>query len=91
MLSKHQLMISDFYNIPFGNVKKINFIETEKYVLHYENLQLYLKLRLKLTKKYYVLAFNLSQWLKINIKINKQKGIDAEKMVTRMKKHCTRS
>ena len=58
MLSKHQLMISDFYNIPFGNVKKINFIETEKYVLHYENLQLYLKLRLKLTKKHYVLAFS---------------------------------
>ena len=51
-------MISDFYNIPFGNVKKINFIETEKYVLHYENLQLYLKLRLKLTKKHYVLAFS---------------------------------
>ena len=60
MLSKHQLMISDFYNIPFGNVKKImpNFIETEQYVPHYENLQLYLKLRLKLTKKHYVLAFN---------------------------------
>ena len=36
MLSKHKLMISDFYNIPFGHVKKItpNFIDAEKYVLH---------------------------------------------------------
>ena len=36
-----------------GNVKKLvpNFFDKEKYVLHYENLQFYLKLALKLKKK----------------------------------------
>ena len=42
-------MISDVYNIPIGNVKKFKkklktFFDKEKYVLHYENLQLHLKL-----------------------------------------------
>ena len=42
-------MISDVYDIPIGNVKKLKkklktFFDKEKYVLHYENLQLHLKL-----------------------------------------------
>ena len=55
MLYKCKLMISDFNNIPFGNVKKLvaNFFDKEKYLLYYENLQLYLRLGLKL-KKYIV-------------------------------------
>ena len=36
MLSEYQLNIADLYNIPIGNVKKLNFGE-EKYVIHYEN------------------------------------------------------
>ena len=42
-------MVSDFYNILIGNVKKLvpNFFDKEKYVLHYENLQFYLTLGLK--------------------------------------------
>ena len=38
--------------IPIGNVKKImpNFFNKEKYVLYYENLHFYLRLRLKLKK-----------------------------------------
>ena len=38
--------------IPIGNVKKImpNFFNKEKYVLYYENLPFYLRLRLKLKK-----------------------------------------
>ena len=42
-------MVSDFYNILIGNVKKLvpNFFDKEKYVLHYENLQFYLALGLK--------------------------------------------
>ena len=41
-------MIADFYNIPTGNVKRLvpNFFD--KIELHYENLQLYLKLGLDL-------------------------------------------
>ena len=52
MLSKYQLMISDFYNIPIGDVKKLvpSFFNKEKYVVYYENLQLYLRLGLKLKK-----------------------------------------
>ena len=44
MLSEYQLKISDLYNIPTGNVKKLvpNFFDKEKYVLHHEKLQLYL-------------------------------------------------
>ena len=56
MLSEYQLKIVDFYNIPIiipidglynvsiGNVKQLvpNFFDKEKYVLYYENLQIYL-------------------------------------------------
>ena len=54
-MSDYQLIIADFYNIPIGNVKQLvpNFFDREKYVLHYEILQLYLRLGLKL-KKYIV-------------------------------------
>ena len=46
-------MIADLYNILIGNVEKLvpNFFDKEKYVLYYENLQLYLRLGLKLKNK----------------------------------------
>ena len=52
ILSEYQLKIADLYNIPIGNVKKLvsNFFDKEKYVLHYKNQQLYLRLEIK-TKK----------------------------------------
>ena len=52
IMSECQLKIEGLYNIPIGNVKKLvpNLFEKEKYVLHYENLQLYLRLGLKLKK-----------------------------------------
>ena len=52
MLSEYQLKITDVHNIPIGNVKKLvpNFFDKKKYVVHYENLQLYLRLILKLEK-----------------------------------------
>ena len=46
-LSFCQLKIADFYNIRIGNGK--NFIK-ERCLLHYENLQIYLRLGLKLKK-----------------------------------------
>ena len=59
MLPECQSKIADLYNIPIGNVKKLisNFFDKEKYVPHYENLQLYLRLGLKLKK--YVTYQNL--------------------------------
>ena len=50
MLAGYQLKIADLYNIFIGNIKKLvpNFFDKEKYVLHYENLQLYLSIWLKL-------------------------------------------
>ena len=43
MFSNYRLKIVYFYNIHIGNVKKLvpNFFDKEKYVLCYENLQLY--------------------------------------------------
>ena len=52
--------ITDFYNISIDNVKKLvrNFFGKERYGLHYENLQLYLRLGLKLKNAHRVLEFN---------------------------------
>ena len=55
MLSEYQLKNSDLYNIPIGNVKKLlpSFFDKEKYVLYFENQQLYFRLGLR-PKKYIV-------------------------------------
>ena len=82
ILYEYQLKIIDLYNIPTGNVKKLvlNFFDKKKYVLHYEKLQLYLRLRLKLKKKIHsVLEFNQSQWLKPYMKFNTQMRKETEK------------
>ena len=56
ILSGNQLKIADLYNIPIGNVKELvsSLFDKEKYVIHFENLQLYFRLGLKLKKKYIV-------------------------------------
>ena len=45
-------MIADFYNTLIRNARKLvsNFFDKEKYVLHYENLQPYLRLESNLQK-----------------------------------------
>ena len=50
ILSIYQYKVPDFKTIPIGNVKKLvpNFFDKEKYLHHYENLWLYIRLRLKL-------------------------------------------
>ena len=80
MLSEYQLKIADLYNIPIGNVKKLvpHLFDKEKYVIHYKNLQLYLRLGLKLRKIHRVLEFNQSHWLKPYIEFNTQKRMETE-------------
>ena len=56
-----------------------NFFDKEKYVIHYENLQLYLKLGLKLKKIHHVLEFIQSQSLKPYIKFDTQKRMETGK------------
>ena len=53
MLSKYQLKIADLCNIRIDNVKKLvpNYFDKEVYVFHYENLELFLRLGLKLKKR----------------------------------------
>ena len=77
MLSEYQQKISDLYNIPIGNVKKLvpNLFDKEKYVIHYENLRLGLKLK----QIHRILEFNHSQRLRPYIEFNTQKRIEAGK------------
>ena len=60
MLSSYQLKTADFYNIPTDFAEKWvpNLFYKEVYVLHHENLQLYVRLGLKLKKINPVLEFN---------------------------------
>ena len=46
MFTNYQLKIADLYNIPNDNVKNLvpNFFDKEKYVIHYENLQLRIRI-----------------------------------------------
>ena len=52
MLFNYQVKIADLYNILIENMKKLvsNFFDKEKFMLHYRNSQLYVRLGLKLKK-----------------------------------------
>ena len=74
MLSEYQLKNADHYNTTIGNVKKLvpNFFDKKKYVIHYENLKLYLRLGLKLKNIHRVLEFNQSQWQYVEFNTQKE-------------------
>ena len=55
-----------------------NVFYKEKYMLDYENFQLYLGLGLKLKKTHQVLEFNQSQWLHRKIKAEKSGDKDGK-------------
>ena len=68
-LSEEQLIAKiDAYK----SVEKLvpNLRDKKKYILHYRNLQLYIKIGLKLSKVHQVLSFKQKQWLKPYIEHN---------------------
>ena len=76
MLSEYKLNIADLYNVSTGDAKKLvpTFFDKKKYLLHYENLQFYLRLGLKLKEIHLALEFSQSQCLKSYIEFNTKKN-----------------
>ena len=85
MLSNQQLNIASFYNISIDTIKKLvpNGFDKQKYVLLYQNLQLYRKLGLKL-KNLIVYQNSVSQtkticWTQHKKKTEAKKNANMEK------------
>ena len=86
-------MIAYLHNIPFGNVKKflpsIFFLMKKSMYFIIKKLTTLSEARIEAKKIHCVLEFNQSQRLKPYFEFSTQKSIEAEKMVKKMKKHCT--
>ena len=72
--------VRDKHNIPTRVVPKLvtTLCNKTKYVLHYDNLVLYLSLGMKLTKIHRALSFNQSQWFKPYVDFNTHKRKEAK-------------
>ena len=80
MLSDYCREIKNKFNISSGNVNKLipTLSDKKNYVLHEENLKLYLSLGLKLKKIHRVLEFREKPWLKQYIDFNTEKRKNAK-------------
>ena len=80
MLSDYCREIKNKFNISSGNVNKLipTLSDKKNYVLHEENLKLYLSLGLKLKKIHRVLEFSEKPWLKKYIDFNTEKRKNAK-------------
>ena len=80
MLSDYCREIKNKFNISSGNVNKLipTLSDKKNYVLHEENLKLYLSLGLKLKKIHRVLEFSEKPWLKPYIDFNTEKRKNAK-------------
>ena len=80
MLSDYCREIKEKFKISSGNVNKLipTLSDKKNYVLHEENLKLYLSLGLKLKKVHRVLEFDEKPWLKEYIDFNTEKRKNAK-------------
>ena len=80
MLSDYCKKIKSDYKISSGNIHKLipTLYDKEKYVLHEENLKLYLRLGLKLKKVHRVFQFSEKPWLKKYIDFNTDMSKEAK-------------
>ena len=80
MLSDYCREIKNKFNISSGNVNKLipTLRDKKNYVLHEENLKLYLSLGLRLKKIHRVLEFSEKPWLKEYIDFNTEKRKNAQ-------------
>ena len=80
MLSDYSRKILDREGMTIGKVEKLipNLKDKEEYVLHHQNLNLYLRLGLKLKKIHRALEFSQSNWLEPYIAFNTQKRTEAK-------------
>jgi hypothetical protein len=85
ILSPYTKKLIEKLNMKHTNVSKLipNLNNKSKYVLHYQNLKLYLRLGLKLEKIHRGVSFRQSPWLQpyinLNTEMRKQAGNDFEK------------
>ena len=72
MLSSYSKRLKDKFDMGSSKVPKLipNLMDKTKYVVHYRNLQLYLRLGLKLKKIHRVIEFNQAPWMKEYIDFN---------------------
>ena len=72
MLSSYSKRLKNKFDMGSSKVPKLtpNLMDKTKYVVHYRNLQLYLRLGLKLKKIHRVIEFNQAPWMKEYIDFN---------------------
>ena len=79
-LSEYCKSVEKMYGISIGKVNKLitTLYDKKRYVIHHENLKLYLSLDRKLKKIHRALEFSRSKWLKQYIDFSTQKKTNAK-------------
>ena len=80
LLSSYSKRLKDKFDMGSSKVPKLipNLHDKTNYVLHYRNLQLYLKLGMKLKKIHRVIEFNQAPWMKEYIDFNTSRRMEAK-------------